>query len=82
MAGEYPGWDQDELGGLTLSITIGGQQVRLATVRRVEAELGELWETYIGLPLQDNQLGRWDASRARAVEKAEMFLKDKLTRLL
>jgi hypothetical protein len=36
----------------------------------------------VGLPFERNQLGRWNASRDRAVAKAETFLIDKLRRLL
>lgn len=42
----------------------------------------ELYETYIGLPMAKGQLGRIDASRERAVSKAEELLIDKLRRLL
>ena len=41
----------------------------------------DLYETYIGLPFAANQLGRWDASQARAVAKVEDYLADKLRRL-
>jgi hypothetical protein len=41
-----------------------------------------LYETYIRLPMTEHQLGRIDASRERAVCKAEEFLTDKLRRLL
>jgi len=78
---EYPGWMEDEFGTLTLSVTVAGDEIRLATVRKAD-EMDELWETYIGLPFERRQLGRWDASRDRAVKKAEEFLLDKLRRLL
>lgn len=42
----------------------------------------ELYETYIGLPMAERKLGRIDASRERAVSKAEELLIDKLRRLL
>ena len=45
---KIPGWQANELGGLTLSITIRGEDIRLATVT-YDAETG-LFETYIGLP--------------------------------
>ena len=54
--------------------------IRLATVT-YDDETG-LYETYIGLPMTAHQLGRIDASRERAVRKAEEFLIDKLRRLL
>lgn len=80
MPEQFPGWQADALGGLTLSVTIGGQEIRLATVTW-DAEHG-LYETYIGLPMGAHQLGRIDASRERAVAKAEDFLAVKLRRLL
>jgi len=46
-----------------------------------DPELG-LYETFIGLPMAENQLGRIDASREGAVRKAEEFLLVKLYRLL
>ena len=56
MPEQFPGWQADALGGLTLSVTIGGQEIRLATVTW-DAEHG-LYETYIGLPMGADQLGR------------------------
>ena len=87
MAGDreswkFDGWEEDGFGGLTLNITLHGTQIRLATVVKVEADAGDLWETYVGLPFEKNQRGRWDASRDRAVAKAETFLIEKLRRLL
>lgn len=80
-AGEkFPGWDKDEFGNLTFSVTVAGQQIQLATVT-CDAKTG-LYETYIGLRLQANQLGRHDASQERAVRKAEDFLAEKLRKLL
>jgi hypothetical protein len=76
----FPAWETDEFGTLTLTVTIAGTEIRLATVT-FDADTG-LYETYIGLPLARNQLGRWDSSQARAVRKAEEFLLDKLRRLL
>lgn len=80
MSEEFPGWQADAFGGMTLTVTIGGEQIRLATVT-FDAETG-LYETYIGLVMEANQLGRIDASRERAVHKAEEFLTVKLRRLL
>jgi hypothetical protein len=77
---KFPGWQANEPGGLTFSITIRGEDIRLATVT-YDAETG-LFETYIGLPFAANQLGRIDASQERAVRKAEDFLIDKLQWLL
>jgi hypothetical protein len=77
---QFSGWETNELGGLTLTISIGGEEIRLATVT-YDDETG-LCETYIGLPVAAHQLGRIDASRERAVRKAEEFLTDKLRRLL
>jgi hypothetical protein len=64
---------------MTLTITIGGKEIRLATVT-YDDETG-LYETYIGLPVTAHQLGRIDASREHAVRKAEEFLTEKLRRL-
>jgi hypothetical protein len=77
---EFPGWETNVLGTMTLTITIAGEEIRLATVT-YDDETG-LYETYIGLPMTAHQLGRIDASRERAVRKAEDFLTDKLRRLL
>ena len=38
--GEYPGWEEDGFGGLTLNTVIHSTQIRLATVVKVEAEGG------------------------------------------
>ena len=78
---EFPGWEEaSESGTLTLTITITGEEIRLATVLR-DDEL-DLYATYIGLPFAAKQLGRWDASQARAVAKATRgLLADKLRRL-
>jgi hypothetical protein len=59
--GEFPGWQADALGGRTLTISIGGEEIRLATVT-YDAEHG-LYETFIGRPMAAHQLGRIDASR-------------------
>jgi hypothetical protein len=77
---EFPGWGIGEFGTITLTVTIKGEEIRLATVT-YDPELG-LYETFIGLPMAENQLGRIDASRERAVRKAEEFLLVKLYRLL
>lgn len=69
-----------QFGTLTLEVTIGSEQIRLATVT-FDAETG-LYETYIGLPFRRSQPGRIDSSQERAVRKAEDFLIDKLQRLL
>jgi hypothetical protein len=79
---KFPGWQSDALGDLTLTVTVGGEDIRLATVVYVPAEAGDLYETFIGPPSPANQLGRHDASRERAVRKAEDFLIDRLQRLL
>ena len=79
MTKQFPGWETDEFGTMTLTVTIGDEDIQLATVT-YDDETG-LYETYIGLPLAANQLGRIDASRERAVRKAEEFLTDKLRRL-
>ncbi len=80
MIEEFPGWETNGFGTMTLTIMIGSKSIRLATVT-FDAETG-LYETYIGLPFQRNQLGRIDSSQERAVRKAEDFLIDKLERLL
>jgi hypothetical protein len=58
---EFSGWGDDGLDNLTLSVTIRGQEIRLATVTH-DPETG-LYETFIGLRFQENQLGRIDGSR-------------------
>jgi hypothetical protein len=63
-----------------LTIVIGGESIRMATVRH-DATAG-LYLTYIGLPVSGHQLGLHDTSEDRAVKKAEEFLRDKLRRLL
>jgi hypothetical protein len=80
MTDDFPGWSSDEFGTITLTIVVGAEEIRLATVT-LDPETG-LYETFIGLPMAENQLGRIDASRERAVKKAEDFLIDKLRRLL
>lgn len=80
MSEEFPGWEADRLGGMRLTMTIAGEEIQLATVT-YDAET-RLYETFIGLPAEANQLGRIDASRERAVRKAEEFLIVKLWRLL
>jgi hypothetical protein len=65
MTDNFPGCVADELGTLTLEVTVGGVQIRLATVT-FDARTG-LYETYIGLPLRRKQLGRIDSSQERAV---------------
>lgn len=65
---------------MTLTITIGGEEIRLATVTCDDETV--LYETYIGLPMNAHQLERIDASRERAVLKAEEFPTDKLRLLL
>ena len=77
---EFPGWVDDSLGNLTFFVMIRGREIRLATVTR-DADTG-LYETFIGYPVSGSQLGRHDASQARAVEKAEDFLIAKLSKLL
>jgi hypothetical protein len=77
---EYPGWQADALGDLTLMVTVGGEDIRLATVVRVPAEAGDLYETYIGPASPANQIGRHDASQERAVRKAEEYLIGRLMR--
>ena len=77
---EFPGWVTYSSGTVTLSVEICDVEIRLATVT-FDAETG-LYETYISLPFGRNQIGRIDASRERAVAKAEDFLIDKLQRLL
>jgi hypothetical protein len=79
---EFPGWESDALGDLTLTVTVGGDEIRLATVIRVPAEAGDLYETYIGPPSASNQIGRHDASQERAVKKAEDYLIDRLHHLV
>jgi hypothetical protein len=78
---EFPGWEADALGDLTLTVTIGGEEIRLATVIRVPAGAGDLYETYIGPASPENQVGRHDASQERAVRKAEDYLIARLRRL-
>jgi hypothetical protein len=78
---EFPGWVDNGHGTLTFSVTIGGTEIRLATVTH-DPE-ADLYETFVGPGFSDaNQLGRIDASRERAVRKAEDFLIDRLQRLL
>jgi hypothetical protein len=31
MSEEFPGWEIDAFGGLTLTVTIGGEEIQLAT---------------------------------------------------
>jgi hypothetical protein len=57
----YPGWEVDSLGALSLTVTVAGEHITLATVTR-DAETG-LYRTYIGAPVTANQLGRHDSSR-------------------
>lgn len=76
---KFSGWRADKFGRLTLSITIGREDIRPATVT-YDAATG-LYERYIGLPLAGNELGQINGSRERAVRKAEDFLIDKLRRL-
>ena len=77
---QFPGWEADEFGTLTLSVVVAGEKIRLATVI-CDSETG-LYETFIGLPFGRNQLGRHDSSQERAVRKAEDFLTQKLRKLL
>jgi hypothetical protein len=79
MTEEFPGWETNEFGTMTLTVMIGGEEIRLATVT-FDAEAG-LHETYIARPMAPNQLGRINSSRERAVRKAEDLLIDKLQRL-
>lgn len=77
---EFPGWTEadDGTGTLTLSVTIAGDQILLATVVCFDKDAG-LWETYIGQDMADeNMLGRFDSSRARSVRKAEAYLISRL----
>lgn len=77
---EFPGWETNVLGTMTLTITIGGEEIRLATVT-YDDETG-LYETYIGLPMTGAP-ARADRRQPRAGRrKAEEFLTDKLRRLL
>jgi len=76
----FPGWEADEFGTLTLTVVIAGEKICLATVT-CDPGTG-LYETFIGLRLQANQLGLHDSSQERAVRKAEDFLLAKLRRLL
>ena len=48
---------------MTLTVVVGAEQIRLATVT-FDAETG-LYETFIGLPMAGNQLGRIDDHRLR-----------------
>jgi hypothetical protein len=77
---EFPGWEVNDLGTMTLTVVIAGAHITLATVTR-DAETG-LYRTYIGGPVARNQLGRHDSSQERAVPKAEDFLWRKLRSLL
>jgi hypothetical protein len=77
---EYPGWESDDFGTLTLTVVVAGEHIRLATVT-CDPETG-LFSTFIGAPLATNQFGRHDGSQERAVRKAEEFLVEKLQRLL
>jgi hypothetical protein len=77
---EFPGWDKDKFGTLTLTIAIAGQEIRLATVTHDAG--ADIYTTFIGRPVSGNQLGRIDSSQDRAVEKAETFLAEKLRKLL
>jgi hypothetical protein len=77
---EFPGWEADDFGSLTLSVTVLGQVIRLATVTR-DAETG-LYETYIGYQVSSAQLGRHDSSQERAIRKVEDFLVPRLQNLL
>lgn len=43
-SGEFPGWVAYASGTMTLSVTIRDTEIRLATVVKVEAEAGDLWE--------------------------------------
>ena len=77
---QFPGWEADEFGTLTLSVVVASEKIRLATVI-CDSET-ELYETFIGLPFERNKLGRHDSSQERAVGKAEDFLTQKLRKLL
>lgn len=77
---EFPGWEDDGFGNLMLSVTIPGREIRLATVTH-DPDTG-LYETFIGLRLVENRLGRIDGSQSRAVAKAEDFLIGKVSKLL
>ncbi len=77
---DFPGWMDDALGNLTLSVVIAGTKIRLAVVTK-DPESG-LFETFIGVMSPDTQLGRHDASQERACRRAEDFLKQKLSKLL
>lgn len=76
---EFPGWVQNEFGNLLLSVTIRGQEIRLATATH-DSETG-LYETFIGLRFTENQLGRMDSSQERAIRKAEDYLIARLSDL-
>lgn len=79
---KFPGREADESGNLSLTVTVAGEQIRLATVLKVAAEAGDLYETYIGLVSRETQLGLHDTSQERAVRKGEEFLLQKLRKLL
>jgi hypothetical protein len=76
----FPGWDRDTFGTLTLTVVIAGERIRLATVT-TDPDTG-LYETYIGLPVSGNQIGRHDSSQERAVRKAEDYLLQRLWALI
>jgi hypothetical protein len=77
---EYPGWEADDLGTLTLTVVVAGEHIRLAAVT-CDPETG-LFSTFIGASVTRNQLGRHDSSQERAARKAEDFLAAKLRHLL
>jgi len=74
------GREASSAGTLTLTVEIAGEHITLATVTQ-DPETG-LYRTFIGIVASRNQLGRHDASRERAVRKAEEFLLAKLCHLL
>lgn len=76
----FPHWERDDCGTLTLSVVVAGERIRPATVT-CDADTG-LYETYIGLRFERNQIGRHDSSQERAVRKAEDFLLQRLRKLL
>jgi hypothetical protein len=60
---EFPGWEASGIGTLRLTVVVACVHITLATVTR-DAETG-LYRTFIGAPVADHQLGRYDASQER-----------------